>query len=104
MPETIRGTVHRTYHSSPGFSAGLLHADDGRNVRFCGKFCANEGDLVSLVGRWKDDPKYGRQFEVESLRYDLPDTADGLVLYLAKHPAFVGIGEATARITGRSMR
>jgi exodeoxyribonuclease V alpha subunit len=97
MPETIRGTIHRTYHSSPGFSAGLLHADDGRSVRFCGKFCANEGDLFSLVGRWKADPKYGPQFAVDSLRYDLPDSADGLVQYLAKHPAFVGVGEATAR-------
>ena len=97
MPETIRGTIHKTYHSSPGFSAGVLQADDGRSVRFCGKFCANEGDLVALVGRWKDDPKYGRQFGVDSLRYDLPQTADGLIQYLAKHPAFVGIGEATAR-------
>lgn len=60
-------------------------------------FCANEGDLVALVGRWKDDSRYGRQFVVDSLRYDLPDSADGLVQYLAKHPAFVGIGEVTAR-------
>jgi exodeoxyribonuclease V alpha subunit len=97
MPETIRGTIHRTYHSSPGFSAGVLQADDSRSVRFRGKFCANEGDLVALVGRWRDDPKYGPQFAAESLSYDLPETAEGLVQYLARHPAFVGVGEATAR-------
>ncbi len=97
MPETLRGTIQKTYHSSPGFSAGVLQTDDGQSVRFAGKFCANEGDVVALVGRWKHDPKYGRQFLVESLSYELPDSAEGLVQYLAKHPAFTGVGEATAR-------
>ena len=97
MPETIRGTIQKTYHSSPGFSAGVLNCDDGQGVRFAGKFCANVGDVVALVGRWKHDSKYGRQFLVESLSYELPDSAEGLVQYLAKHPAFTGIGEVTAR-------
>ncbi len=97
MPETIRGTIQKTYHSSPGFSAGTLKADDGRTVRFAGKFCANAGDVVALVGRWQHDAKYGRQFAVDSLSYELPETTDGLVNYLAKHPAFTGIGETTAR-------
>jgi exodeoxyribonuclease V alpha subunit len=56
-----------------------------------------KGECVTLIGRWKDDPKYGRQFRAESLRYDLPDSPEGLVQYLAKHPAFFGIGEALAR-------
>ena len=97
MPETIRGTIQKTYHSSPGFSAGTLRADDGQIVRFAGKFCANEGDVIALVGRWNHDARYGRQFVVESLSYDLPETTEGLVNYLAKHPAYIGIGEATAR-------
>lgn len=97
MPETIRGTIEKTYHSSPGFSAGVLTADDGRSVRFAGKLCASAGDVVALVGRWKHDPKFGRQFAVESLSYDLPQTTEGLVHYLAKHPAFAGIGATTAR-------
>ena len=97
MPETIRGTITRVYHSGPQFSAGLLEADDGRRVRFCGKFCANEGDIVALVGSWTIDRKYGHQFSVTALRYDLPDNLNGLANYLVKHPAFVGIGEATAR-------
>ncbi|MEW6197993.1 MAG: AAA family ATPase [Planctomycetota bacterium] len=97
MPETIRGTIEKTYHSSPGFSAGVLAAEDGRSVRFAGKLCANVGDVVALVGRWKHDAKYGRQFVVDSLSYDLPETTEGLVQYLAKHPAFAGIGEITAR-------
>jgi len=97
MPETIRGTIERAYHRSPCFSAGVLTADDGRTVRFAGKFCANDGDVVALIGHWKHDAKYGRQFVVESLSYELPETSEGLVNYLAKHPAFTGIGETTAR-------
>lgn len=97
MPETIRGTIEKTYHSSAGFSAGVLAAEDGRSVRFAGKLCANVGDVVALVGHWKHDAKYGRQFAVDSLSYDLPETTEGLVQYLAQHPAFTGIGEITAR-------
>lgn len=97
MAETLSGTVYRTYFTSPKFSAGVLQTDIGDMVRFCGPFCANEGELVSLEGRWKDDPKFGRQFQVQQIRYELPQTSEGLVQYLARHPAFVGIGEATAR-------
>ncbi|MCA9175830.1 MAG: AAA family ATPase [Planctomycetales bacterium] len=97
MPNRISGTVDRTYFTSPKFSAGVLLSDTGDRVRFRGPFCANEGDLVTLVGRWKVDPKYGPQFAADSLSYELPKSPEGLVQYLAKHPAFVGIGEATAR-------
>ncbi len=48
-------------------------------------------------GSWKSDPKYGPQFDAKSVSYDLPETPEGLVQYLAKHPAFTGIGETTAR-------
>ncbi|MBL7132875.1 MAG: AAA family ATPase, partial [Phycisphaerae bacterium] len=94
--ETLRGVVHRTYFSAPTFSAGVLRTDDGQFVRFRGKFCAVEGDAVALVGAWKTDPKYGLQFDADGLSYDLPQTRDGLVLYLAAHPAFKGIGPKTA--------
>ena len=97
MAEKLNGTVYRTYFTSPRFSAGVLQTDIGDMVRFCGPFCANEGEVVVLEGRWKEDPKYGRQFQVQQVRYELPQTAEGLVQYLARHPAFVGIGEATAR-------
>lgn len=97
MPETIRGSVHRAYFTSPKFSAGVLQREAGDYVRFKGPFCANEGDLVTLVGRWTDDSKYGLQFAAERLSYELPESPDGLIQYLARHPAFVGIGEATAQ-------
>jgi len=97
MARKLTGTVDRVYFTSPKFTAGVLKTDQDAIVRFRGPFCASEGDCITLVGKWQKDPKYGPQFAAESLSYELPDTPEGLVQYLAKHPAFVGIGEATAR-------
>ena len=99
MPErqVIRGMVHRAFYASPTFSAGIIRTDDGDFVKFRGKFHAGEGELVAVVGRWTKDRKYGRQFDVEGLSYDLPESADGLAAYLASHPAFEGVGPATAQ-------
>jgi len=94
--ETLRGQVHRCYFSSPTFTAGLLVSEDGDFVKFRGKFCAAEGDHLTLCGRWTRDKRFGRQFDVERLVYDLPESRDGLVLYLAGHPAFTGVGPKIA--------
>ena len=88
--------VHRAYFSSPTFSAGLIETFDGDLVRFRGKFFAAEGEAVSLVGHWCYDPRYGEQLDVSEVRFDLPDTPEGLRAYLAGHPAFRGVGEKTA--------
>jgi exodeoxyribonuclease V alpha subunit len=97
MSNCISGTVDRVFFTSAKFSAGALIRDDGDRVRFRGPFCVSEGELVTLTGQWKSDPKYGPQFDAKSVSYDLPETPEGLVQYLAKHPAFTGIGETTAR-------
>jgi exodeoxyribonuclease V alpha subunit len=96
VSETIRGQVHRCYFSSPTFSAGLLVSEDGDFVKFRGKFCAVEGDHITLCGTWTHDKRFGRQFDVERLVYELPATRDGLVQYLAGHPAFTGVGPKIA--------
>nr|BDD44593.1 ATP-dependent RecD-like DNA helicase [Flavobacteriaceae bacterium] len=95
--ETIHGTIARVYFASPGFSAGVLNAGDGMTVKFRGAFQANVGDSVALRGKWERHAKFGRQFKVTGLSYDLPETPEGLVRYLADHKAFHGIGEVTAR-------
>jgi len=97
MPDTLTGTVEKAYHSDASFSAGLLRTDSGERVRFRGKFYAAKGDRLAVIGAWRDDPKYGRQFEAQRLDYDLPHTREGLANYLAKHPAFEGVGEKTAQ-------
>jgi len=94
--ETLCGIVHRLFYTSPTFSAGLVKAEDGRCHRFRGGFYTAEGDRVTLVGAWVDDPKYGRQFDAERLSYELPDTPEGLARYLATGAAFKGIGPKMA--------
>ncbi len=94
--ETLRGVVHRLYFTSPTFAAGVLRTEGGELVRFRGRFSAVEGDVVALVGAWKNDAKYGLQFDAEGLSYDLPETPEGLAHYLATHPAFKGVGPKTA--------
>ncbi len=101
MPDVVTGTVERTYYSDASFSAGMLRTDDGATVRFRGRFYVAAGDRLSAIGMWTTDPKYGRQFEVKQLDYELPQTRYGIINYLTKHPAFTGIGEKTAeRIVG----
>ncbi len=96
MDETIDGIIARVYFASPAFSAGTLESEDGRGIKFSGRFHAIEGDSVSLTGSWERHRKYGRQFAVKSVAYNLPQTAEGLMRYLAGNPAFRGIGTAGA--------
>ena len=40
------------------------------------------GAVLNLGGIWKNDPKYGRQFEVQSYEEALPATVTGIEKYL----------------------
>lgn len=93
----LTGVIERVYHASANFSAGTLRSEDGRTIRFRGKFCANYCDFIALRGKWTEDSTFGTQFQVESVAYALPETPNGLAAYLAKHEAFKGIGAATAK-------
>lgn len=94
---TVRGTIKNVFFAGPRFSAGKLEAQDGTPVPFAGKFYAREGESVVLEGTWADHPKYGRQFDVRSMSYDLDFDVDGLANHLANHPAIRGIGPVKAR-------
>lgn len=96
-PVTISGIVSRIYTTAANFSAGVLDADNGRQIRFSGKFMAVAGEALTLTGQWQTHPKYGDQFMADGLSYEMPQTPEGLIRYLAKSPAFRGIGEVAAR-------
>lgn len=90
MTESIRGRVERVRFSNPesGFTIGQL--DDG--VSFKGNVLAQQGDLVELVGKWYDDPKWGRQFVAESGTVKLDESPDAIAELIAKRKEFKGIG------------
>ncbi|MDM8005471.1 MAG: helix-hairpin-helix domain-containing protein, partial [Phycisphaerae bacterium] len=95
---TVRGRVETVFYAGPRFSAGRLTTADGDEVQFAGRLFARENEPVVLNGRWVTHPKYGRQFEVEGMEYDLDLDADGLANYLANHPEMKGIGPIKARL------
>ena len=55
-----------------------------------------EGDSVTVYGKWVHNPKYGRQFKVESCEKRLPSDAASMLRYLASS-AIKGIGPKTAQ-------
>ena len=95
---SLRGIVETVFYSGPTFSAGRLRTAEGALVNFAGKVFAKPNDPVRLEGQWTNHPKYGRQFAVEALGYDLEMDADGLASFLANHPDVKGIGPAKARL------
>lgn len=54
------------------------------------------GESVEVVGSWKVDPRYGRQFSIASIQTVLPATADGIEKYLSSG-LMEGIGPTLAR-------
>ena len=95
---SLRGVVETVFYSGPAFTAGRLRTADGALVNFAGKVFAKPNEAVRLEGQWAEHPKYGRQFAVECLGYDLEMDSDGLANFLANHPDVKGIGPAKARL------
>ena len=95
---SLRGIVETVFYSGPTFTAGRLRTPEGALVNFAGKVFAKPNDPVRLEGQWTHHPKYGRQFSVEALGFDLEMDPDGLANFLANHPDVKGIGPAKARL------
>jgi len=95
---TIRGRIDTVFYAGPRFSAGRLVTPSGDKIQFAGKLYAREHEQVVLCGSWITHPKYGRQFEVETMEYDLDLDTEGLANYLANHPDIKGIGPVKARL------
>jgi len=86
------------FYAGPRFSAGRLVTPSGEEIQFAGRLFVREHEQVVLRGRWITHPKYGRQFDVEAMEYDLELDTDGLAHYLANHPEIKGIGPVKARL------
>ena len=95
---TIRGRINAVFYAGPRFSAGRLVTPSGDEIQFAGRLYAREQDQVVLNGRWSTHPKYGRQFDVKAMEYDLELDTDGLANYLANHPEIRSIGPVKARL------
>ena len=96
--QELRGEVVQVHCAYPHFSAGkLCPLNHHGEVSFAGKCFVRIGDLVRLRGTWRNDPKWGRQFQVDSLAFDECLDKDGLAAWLAKHAGIYGVGPVRAR-------
>ena len=55
----------------------------------------SEGETLRLTGEWKQHPRFGRQFQVESFEFIHPDTEQGIERYLGSG-LIKGIGPVMA--------
>jgi exodeoxyribonuclease V alpha subunit len=98
----LRGRIIKLHTSSDTFSAGILKATDGpiiaSDCRFRIFSRVHMDEDIILSGRWKNDPKWGWQFQADGLEYPMPEVGTaGLAEYLATNPAFRGLGPVKAK-------
>lgn len=105
--ETLNGTIERItfYNPENGYSVVKVTPDgavqpgttarDG-TVAVIGTMPElNAGETVRFTGEWIDDPRYGRQFRVETVTPLLPASPEGIISYLSSGMV-KGIGRRTA--------
>ncbi|MGO4887385.1 ATP-dependent RecD-like DNA helicase [Anaerobacillus sp. MEB173] len=54
-----------------------------------------EHEVYLFFGHFKDHPKFGKQYQVEQFRKDVPQTTQGIIQYLSSD-RFQGVGKRTA--------
>ena len=101
----IQGTVERlTFRNDEnGYTVARFNVDSTRDRGFgglhtiTGRFPSiNEGEHLTIQGKWVDHPKFGRQFEVKQSRMSAPATIKGMEKYLASG-LVEGIGPVYAK-------
>ncbi|MCH2100847.1 MAG: ATP-dependent RecD-like DNA helicase [Planctomycetes bacterium] len=96
--ETQEGQVFSVvFHAEDsGFSVIILETEGGV-VTAAGELGeVHPGDYLRLHGRWREHPRFGRQFQAQWSEAATPTTLDGLQQYLASG-AFSGIGADMAK-------
>lgn len=111
MGETIKitGVVKRVFSAKETWCAGVLKLDakDAQSVgmqdtKFNGCFYIEEGQILTLIGKFNDDNQWGIQFKadtfLEGFGEGAPLDVSGLAHFLASSKKFPGIGPAKAKM------
>ena len=102
--ETLQGILERIVYESPdtGYIVGRLSARDyAELVTVVGNLASvNPGESLLLQGEWVDNPRYGRQFQIEKYETILPANVVGLRKYLGSG-LIKGIGPKMAALIVR---
>ena len=102
--ETLQGILERIVYESPdtGYTVGRLSArDHAELLTVVGNLASvNPGESLLLQGEWVDNPRYGRQFQIEKYETILPANVVGLRKYLGSG-LIKGIGPKMAALIVR---
>ncbi len=96
--ECISGSVEHVIYSNVenGYAICEFGTDGGDMITIVGTMpYVAEGEHLAVTGMWVHNPKYGRQFKVESYEKQLPADGDSILRYLASG-AIKGVGAKTA--------
>lgn len=99
MREKLSGVLdHISYHNEEDdyTVARFLDGGSGDSLTVVGHLAGvREGENLCLAGYWKQHPRFGRQFQIESFEFIHPETLEGVEKYLASG-LIRGIGPKTA--------
>ena len=102
--ETLQGILERIVYENPdsGYTVGRLSArDHSELITVVGNLASiNAGESLLLQGEWVDNPRYGRQFQIEKYETILPANIVGLRKYLGSG-LIKGIGPKMAALIVR---
>ena len=102
--ETLQGILERIVYEHPdtGYTVGRLSARDyAELITVVGNLASiNPGESLLLRGEWVDNPRYGRQFQIERYETILPANVVGLRKYLGSG-LIKGIGPKMAALIVR---
>ncbi len=96
--ETIKGEIEQIifYSEDDGYAVVKLNTENGEKAVAVGYFGdISPGEIIEAKGTWRQSPKYGLQFQVESYKSVLPSTCEGIRKYLASG-LIKGIGPVLA--------
>ncbi len=92
----VVGRVTRQFFKNEKWCAGIFLVDGGKDeFKFAGSLTSDIDELVRIAGKWVES-KYGLQVQIESWSFETPVDRAGLIDFLARSTAFVGIGPTRA--------
>ncbi len=83
--DTLDGTIERIVFSSEDerFAVVVVQLDGGETIRAAGQMSGvSSGERMRLIGSYRDDERFGRQFKVVAAYPILPHSEEGLRGYL----------------------
>lgn len=95
---TLEGSIERIIYQNEenGYAICIFSTDENDDITIVGVMpYISEGVRISVVGCWVHNPKYGRQFKVESYEKQMPADEESILRYLASG-TIKGIGAKRA--------